>query len=1496
MAPSLPESVPSYTFFKEPYPDTAQTRSWILENKGQMGEGAGNYYYIGSPFSIALGTDWLAYLTVQDSGRDRVEGTLVRIDFVDCLRTEPIGVCPGNGVFHYLVGDDPEGWTTDIEGYHTVRYENLWDGIDLSYTLTEQGPKYEFVLWPGSSPCDISMHVTGHQGMDLTSDGSLRISTPMTDLIDTGLSIFYQDEPDVLIPGTFSITADETYGFTLGEYDERRTIVIDPLVYSTFLGGSRDDEARDHCTGSDGCVYVTGWTMSLNFPTSPGAFQGSFKGHHTAFVTKLRSDGSSFVYSTFLGGSDKDEGLEVAVGDNGTAYVVGMTSSGNFPTTLGALQRYNTSGRDLFITHLSANGSGLQYSTYLGGNGNDWFGGMDLDDSGCVYVTGRTESTDWRVTSPGFGMNRTQWERWDVFVSKLNASGTGLEHSITIRGDWYQCGFDVAVDDDGCPFVCGSTLSDEFPSTPGAYKTDTGYPQRCPFILKLSRDLTNLEYSTLLEAGWGNEAYAIDTDEQGNAYVVGMTYVGTIKTTRGAYQEVSAGDMEGFLVKMNPQGSRMVYSTYIGGSNQDKPTSVHVDADGKAYVSGYTWSNDFPLTPDHIMNRSTDRGSDGYLQVFNKAGSDLVFSTLIGGTDADRCNDTDLDPSGNIILSGITESTDFPTTPGAFQRSMTRKAGFVVKILFGDAFLPPVDVAEGPRLYAGLRAYTFRVDANPARLPERPGSVRLVLDPGSTDVSLQCSRLGGPMQFTELDDPNDYVWIDDGSGVEDDPANNTYWVDFKILFNWSWPHEDLCKAIVKPIWPPPHSEHQYLSEWLFSIENDLTFTGPHGIRGDVQGPLVEGDWVRAGENVTVHGPEVVYEGTTDIAPPNDTCRVELIDNDGDRSSSPMISGVPLNVTLQVDDLTDEGETLTLTMNDLPEGAQVTGNRTISIRVDGDVPEFIDVEPDVDGWSSSSIVLVKVTCGDRNASGVDGTTLQYTISMDGMVSSSDWSSQGLTINTGEGTIVGAVEVPLPDGEDNYVRWRVRDDVSNPYAVSQWYRLRVDTEGVRFRDPVPDQDAWSKNSTVVCGMTIEDSHGAGIDVSTVQFRISPLTMTQYGEWVDWDEGEQVDGPTLIIRMGVDLPVASITYIQWRATDLAGNGPSLSPHYRVRVDVDNVRFHDFEPAIEGYIGTSSILVSIGVTDDPEGSGVNMSSIEYCVYQGDGTPTEWTTVGMDGTSHDSRFSLTATFPDGTDNHIMFRGWDVAGNGPALSDEYSLSVDTEPPVHRNLSHVQLYIEGPDRLLVGIEIRDDGSGLDTSSVQYRHRQYGEPYGMEWTDAELHPLGAWYYVEITLALDPSKDHQVAFRASDMVGHEVTFETGHLEMNEPPVAVIRDLPTETKLRDGRPFELDGSDSTDPDGDELAYQWEVWSDGTIVDQMEGVSATFTLETGEYLIRLNVSDDNFNGTDEIEVTVEPGPDSKPSSGWLDSTYLAVIALLCIIGFTGVVVWLMRYRGTKQG
>jgi hypothetical protein len=316
---------------------------------------------------------------------------------------------------------------------------------------------------------------------------------------------------------------------------------LTPLVYSTYLGGFGFDAAFGIAVNSTGSAYVTGNTSSPNFPTTVGAFQTTSGGGFDAFVTKLNATGSALVYSTYLGGSDNDNSSGIAVDSAGSAYVIGATFSTNFPTTAGAFQTSFAGAPDAFVTKLNAAGSGLVYSTYLGGNGNDTGAGISVDDTGAAYVTGFTGSTNFPTTSGAF-QTTFGGGIFDAFVTKLNAAGSALVYSTYLGGSADDRGLGIAADSAGSVYVTGSTTSTNFP-------------------------------------------------------------------TASAIQAANGGGTDAFVTKLNAAGSGLVYSTYLGGGGEDQGKGIALDQSGKAnpnknegnnnnaYVAGSTGSTNFPTTP-----------------------------------------------------------------------------------------------------------------------------------------------------------------------------------------------------------------------------------------------------------------------------------------------------------------------------------------------------------------------------------------------------------------------------------------------------------------------------------------------------------------------------------------------------------------------------------------------------------------------------------------------------------------------------------------------------------------------------------------------------------------------------------------------------------------------------------------------------------------------------------------------------------------------------------
>ncbi|MFN2544193.1 MAG: SBBP repeat-containing protein, partial [Actinomycetota bacterium] len=443
------------------------------------------------------------------------------------------------------------------------------------------------------------------------------------------------------------------------------------LIYATYIGGSGWDNVYGLAVDADGDAFVTGSTGSPDFPTTPGAFQRTLQGTTNAYVAEIDPTGSRFVYSTYLGGTtafpnavispcckqvaQSDIGVGIAVDPAGHAWVTGSTDSIDFPITPDAAQRvYRGGGTDVFVTELDPTGSGVLYSTYLGGAGTEYASSIELDAAGATYVSGSTGSFDFPTTpgafqpvfnpapppvgTPSFGV---QLRTSDAFVTKIVRTGPG---------------------------VGGSSLA----------------------------------YSTYLGGSGNDSGDDLAVDAAGHAFVVGDTNSGDFPTTTGAFQPSPRGILDGFVTELDPDGSGLVYSTYFGGQNAEWIFGVAVGPDGDAYLTGETYSNtDFPITPGAFQPTYPGRGSGqngddaAFVARLDPTGHSIVWSSYLGGsTDPDAtlgytniAYGIALGPSGDVVVAGVTTSRDFPLAGYPAQDHLADAADIPAYGLRGDAFL-----------------------------------------------------------------------------------------------------------------------------------------------------------------------------------------------------------------------------------------------------------------------------------------------------------------------------------------------------------------------------------------------------------------------------------------------------------------------------------------------------------------------------------------------------------------------------------------------------------------------------------------------------------------------------------------------------------------------------------------------------------------------------------------------------------------------------------------
>ena len=595
------------------------------------------------------------------------------------------------------------------------------------------------------------------------------------------------------VEGRYRIGADRHAGFEIGVYDPTRPVIIDPVIaFTTYYGRGGGEWANKVATDASGNAYIVGVTNDVSFGFTGGAFVGPNSLSAVVgdvLLTKVSADGKSILYSTHIGGGGAEIGLGIALGPTGNIYITGSTSSTDYPLTTGNFQAQpsltsTTDPGNCFVTELNAAGNALIFSRLVGGTGLDACTGIGLDASGNVYIAGGTTSKDLPTQSafqPASRVGTTLATIGDAFAAKLSPDGTQLLYSTYIGGGGNDVVIGMAVDSAGNAYLTGGTTSNDFPVSNGALQTMYGggkgtvriaeFNTGDAFVMKLSPTGARV-YSTYLGGTVDDVGIGIAIDSQGSAYVVGSTLSPDFpvmnafqKTYAGAGGEINYPCGDGFIAKLNPQGTALVYSSYIGGSMDDRASGVAVDAAGNAYLTGNTISTNFPLSNDAAQKtnagQSMDafRTGDAFFAQVGPAGT-LVYSSYLGGSGNDWGIGVAVDSSGGVVVTGGTNSSNFPSTTGAAQKGYG--GGDPMYTPSGDAFVTRFGAAPT------LSISSISSAASYAAQSVSPGEIVVLTGIGigptplvglSLDSSGLVSKLVGQTQILFDDVPAPLVYV-----------------------------------------------------------------------------------------------------------------------------------------------------------------------------------------------------------------------------------------------------------------------------------------------------------------------------------------------------------------------------------------------------------------------------------------------------------------------------------------------------------------------------------------------------------------------------------------------------------------------------------------------------------------------------------------------------------------------------------------------------------------
>jgi hypothetical protein len=659
--------------------------------------------------------------------RIRTSGATLTVSFEGANPAPRIeGLNPLPAKANFLIGEE-RNWRLGLPTWQRIVYRDLYPGIDMVYAGDGRNLKSEFIVAPGADPSLIRVRYSGAGRTRLTPGGELAIHAENHELRERAPTV-YQERAGgrSAVEARFTLAADEAVGFSVNSYDRDLPLVIDPVVYSTFLGGNSSDAALALAVDSSGSAYAAGYTASSNFPTA-NAKQSASAGGNEVFIAKLSSAGNGLVYCTYIGGSGDDRAFGLTLAADGTVVVAGSTTSKNFPVE-SPLQSKMAGTKDAFVLKLNAAGNGLLYSTYLGGSGTDLATAVALDVSGNAYVTGDTNSANF----PASGLQPANHGGLDAFVAKLSSAGT-LVYSTYLGGSYDDHAAAIAVDGAGSTFVAGSTYSPDFPVASAAQPQLAGGQDA--FLARLNATGSALLFATYLGGSAGGlglpeAAQAVALDAAGNAYLAGSTSSADFPVL-SALQSSRLGAQDAFVAKYTSSGAR-VYSTYLGGTGIEVANAIAVDSTGSAYIAGHTLSMDLPVS--RAVQSASGGDYDAFFARLSPAGDSLYSLSYLGGRGSDTATALALDASSGIYLAGWTLSTDFPVA-GAYQWLNAANYGaFISKVAFTEA---PTVGAVTPDSGSGAGStftFTFFDNSGASNLT----SVSILLN-ASASVSTACS-------------------------------------------------------------------------------------------------------------------------------------------------------------------------------------------------------------------------------------------------------------------------------------------------------------------------------------------------------------------------------------------------------------------------------------------------------------------------------------------------------------------------------------------------------------------------------------------------------------------------------------------------------------------------------------------------------------------------------------------------------------------------------------
>ncbi|MCK4663978.1 MAG: SBBP repeat-containing protein [Bacteroidales bacterium] len=639
---------------------------WI-KNTGQQQSEVAFYAETFSGTVFVTNTGEIVYSLPIDSAKSYV----LRESFIktnDVLKKSDVyGELQSQTKVNYFTGNNSDNWQSNVPTFQTVNLGEVWDGIEVKLNAYGNNIEKLFFINPGVAPENIQLKLYGAKKLIISQTGELIIKTPEGNIKFTE-PVAYQTinnkKESVEVAYT---TKGKTYGFEVGKYNSDYELVIDPLIASTFVGGTGRDDSWFLALDNIGNVFITGETSSSTYPTTAGAYNTTTNGNYDVFVSKFSPDLQTLLISTFLGGTNSDYCTSLAFDSNNNIYITGNTWSNNFPMAGTPYDNSLSGDYDVFVAKLNSDLSLLLASTYIGGTQQEKAYSIAADNTGSIFITGFTLSYGYPTTSGAYD------ETWndggiDAFISKFDSDLSTLSASTFLGGsaNWDYC-YSLAIDSYGNVFVTGHTYSHNFPSAGTPYE-DTFQGAIDGFISKFTPDLSTLSVSTFVGSSEYDYCWSIKLDDSDNVYVTGHTSSSGFPTSETAYDKIFNGEIDAFVSKFTSDLNTLSASTFIGGSGWEKSYSIDFDNSGNVFITGYTTSSDFPVSTTAYDN-SYNGSDDLFISKFTSDLSSLSASTFLGGILEDFGSEIAVDALGNVFVTGYTTSNNYPVTASAYDVS-----------------------------------------------------------------------------------------------------------------------------------------------------------------------------------------------------------------------------------------------------------------------------------------------------------------------------------------------------------------------------------------------------------------------------------------------------------------------------------------------------------------------------------------------------------------------------------------------------------------------------------------------------------------------------------------------------------------------------------------------------------------------------------------------------------------------------------------------------------